>query len=331
MASLVFIDTNILLDFYRVRGKRNALSILERIDENHDKIITCRQIEIEFKKNRQGVILESAGALKLPDFNSLTLPAILAEKQAAAGIEKRKREIKQRIESLRKSMDSLMKHPSRNDPVFQVAQRLFKSRSSLNLTHANPINVQIGERAAERFKLGHPPRKDKNPTMGDSINWEWIVECAKEKSRDVVLVSRDGDYGNSDIGLVNDWLLTEFKERCGKKLNLTLTPLLSEGFKSARIAVSKKEVAAETAQLAQIFVSDVFPSYVKGISEGLRQLYGGDTITNLYKQALAEAIPKINLGQIAFPTVAEAMSKVAFPSAFSSLPNLSKESKETDE
>jgi hypothetical protein len=50
--TLIFIDTNILLDFYRVRGREGDLSILDHIDENHDLIITTSQVEMEFKKNR---------------------------------------------------------------------------------------------------------------------------------------------------------------------------------------------------------------------------------------------------------------------------------------
>ncbi|MDO8703509.1 MAG: PIN domain-containing protein [Sulfuricaulis sp.] len=66
MDALIFIDTNIFLDFYRYPQGSAVLPILGYIDGNHDKIITGNQIEMEFKKNRQKVILESIGFLKGP-------------------------------------------------------------------------------------------------------------------------------------------------------------------------------------------------------------------------------------------------------------------------
>ncbi len=82
---LVFIDTNIFLDFYRVRGREGGLSILQHIDDNLDRFITTNQVEMEFKKNRQRVILESEKVFKLPNFEGLQLAAFLAEsKQSKA-------------------------------------------------------------------------------------------------------------------------------------------------------------------------------------------------------------------------------------------------------
>lgn len=70
--ALVFIDTNILLDFYRVRGWEGGLTVLNHITESVDRIITGNQIEMEFKRNRQKVILEALGKTKGPDWGALT-------------------------------------------------------------------------------------------------------------------------------------------------------------------------------------------------------------------------------------------------------------------
>jgi predicted nucleic acid-binding protein len=51
MAALIFIDTNIYLDFYRYRGGSDtSFSILKHFDENHDRIIITSEIEMEYKK-----------------------------------------------------------------------------------------------------------------------------------------------------------------------------------------------------------------------------------------------------------------------------------------
>ena len=57
---LVFIDTNIFLDFYRTQGTRQkGLSVLDHLKDNYDRFITSSQVEMEFKKNRQLVIIDA--------------------------------------------------------------------------------------------------------------------------------------------------------------------------------------------------------------------------------------------------------------------------------
>lgn len=63
MSSLVFIDTNIYLDFYRY-GNDVSLSLLDHVDKNHDRIITTAEVEMEYKKNRQKVILDALSTIK---------------------------------------------------------------------------------------------------------------------------------------------------------------------------------------------------------------------------------------------------------------------------
>jgi rRNA-processing protein FCF1 len=62
---LIVVDTNILLDFYNVRGRESGLSILKHIDDNRDRFITTNQVEMEFKKNRQRVIVDSLATVEL--------------------------------------------------------------------------------------------------------------------------------------------------------------------------------------------------------------------------------------------------------------------------
>ncbi len=93
MDALIFIDTNILLDFYRIRGGEVGLSLLKHIDGNHGRIITGNQVEMEYKKNRQHVILRSLRDLKMPDWTGLTPPAFVAAAQPARQIAKSKDKI----------------------------------------------------------------------------------------------------------------------------------------------------------------------------------------------------------------------------------------------
>ena len=79
MSALLFIDTNILLDFYRYPRGSAILDVLGHIDKNHDKIITSTRVEMEYKKNRQKVIIKSIPDKKGPKWDSYKLPVILSE------------------------------------------------------------------------------------------------------------------------------------------------------------------------------------------------------------------------------------------------------------
>src|SRR5690606_22634600 len=119
----------------------------------------------------------------------------------------------------------VLKEPSKHDPVYKVAQRLFRQKTPLNLSRDAKVRFEIRRLARKRFLLGYPPRKDSDLSIGDAINWEWIVRCAQTSGNDVVIVSRDQDYGVrfADRPIINDWLLQEFKERVSRRRRLVLT------------------------------------------------------------------------------------------------------------
>ena len=248
--TLLFIDTNILLDFYRQVG-RESLSILRHIDQHHDRIITTRQVEMEFKKNRHSVIAKSLAELKSPNWGGLEqLPAYLASSRQASGLSTGRKKIGELVQTItKKHVPRVVEKPTQHDPVYQAAQRLFKANTSYGLSLSKEKEQKNVFRLAwRRFLLGYPPRKADDTSIGDGMNWEWVVDCAKRASADVVIVSRDSDYGinlKGDNAYINDWLAQEFKERVSKRRNVTLTNRLSDGFKRASIQVTKKEAADE--------------------------------------------------------------------------------------
>ncbi len=246
MAQLIFIDTNIFLDFYRARGQESDLSILERIDSNHKRIICTYQVEMEYKKNRQKVINDSLKEIKLG--TQISVPAYLRASKPNSAITTSEKSLKKQISIVRDRVTKSLSSPSTSDPVFKCAQRLFKASDPCHLTRTMDIRYEIRELAEKRFKLGYPPRKKNDTSMGDAVNWEWIVHCAEECSDDIIVVSRDGDYGESlggDSTFINDWLKQEFKQRVSKSRNIALTTRLTLAFKNAGIRVSAKEEAQE--------------------------------------------------------------------------------------
>ena len=254
--TLLFIDTNVFLDFYRQVGRESNLSILKHVGHHHDRIITTRQVEMEFKKNRPRVIADSLAAIKAPDWGGLRLPAYLSN--SASGLSTGRERIKELVETIQQRGRRVFEKPTRNDTVYKVVQRLFKANTPYSLSLSKEKEQKKAVRLAwRRFLLGYPPRKATDTSIGDAVNWEWIVDCAKQANANVVIVSRDSDYGvhlKGDGVYINDWLRQEFKERVNRRRNVTLTDRLSEGLKQISIKVTKKEVEAEEEFLQRLSV-----------------------------------------------------------------------------
>ena len=70
MDHLIFVDTNILLDFYRAKNEA-SLKLLHHLDKLHECLITSYQVEMEFQ-NRQEVLKKSYNELKPPE--TITVP-----------------------------------------------------------------------------------------------------------------------------------------------------------------------------------------------------------------------------------------------------------------
>jgi predicted nucleic acid-binding protein len=298
---LLFIDTNILLDFYRARNEQN-LTLLDRIDAVQDRVITTYQVEMEFKKNRQKAIIESSNALKISD--QVSTPAYLTNHKSLKAARKRLKDTQEMIDRVRQSLHLALFQPTSHDPVYKVVQRLFSCRSPFNLTRDNEMRYSLRRLAFKRFILGYPPRKSNDTSIGDAINWEWIVTCATPAKRDVVIVSRDSDYGVAfgNEAYVNDWLLREFKQRVSKQGLVVLTPKLSEALKYLAQPVTAQEVAGESelianATQARVISRDALSAFLEALAEK-RTVSPGDAwpevveaVRTAWKPVLKDPLP----------------------------------------
>ena len=75
-----------------------------------------------------------------------------------------------------------------------------------------------------------------------------MIHCAKENAAELVIVSRDSDYGISygENNYVNDDLRQEFSERVSQKRKLLLYQKLSDALKHFERPVTKQEQEAES-------------------------------------------------------------------------------------
>lgn len=244
LRKLLFVDANIWLDFYRARGDA-GLSLLEHLDKLSEHIIVTHQLEMEFKKNRQLAIIEGINELKAP--TGLQRPGLLSDAKAVQAIGNSIRSAEKKVRALRARLQKSLEDPSLHDDVYKVAQRIFKKKDKLVLRIDDPIRHKIRRKAFRRFMLGCPPRKRNDTSIGDALNWEWMVHCADEQNSELVIVSRDSDYGVTfgKVSYLNDHLRQEFSERVSRKRGILLYSRLSEALKHFAINVTSDEEEVE--------------------------------------------------------------------------------------
>ena len=241
---LLFIDTNIWLDFYRARGDA-GLKLLNHVEAIKDRVIVTYQLESEFKTNRQKVLQESWANLKAPD--GLGLPNIVADAKTTKILSKDMKDAKKRVESLRKKLVRVIAKPTLHDPVYKICQRIFHRKDDITLTRSNDLRHVIRRKAFRRFLHGCPPRKRQAVSIGDAFNWEWMVHCATERNAELVIVTRDSDFGITigDESYINDHLKQEFQERVSKKRKILLCCRLTDALKHFNVKITTKDVQAE--------------------------------------------------------------------------------------
>lgn len=246
---VLFLDTNILLDFYRSRTEA-GLSLLQHIDSIKDRVIITYQVEMEFKKHWQSAILESFNALKPPAH--IPRPGLFSDAATVRALKGDIEKAEKRVKKLRTRLRNAFLKPTTHDPVYKVVQRLFLKRDELSLSRDLKARFSIRRLAFKRFILGYPPRKQGDTSIGDSINWEWIVHCAQQTPAEVVIVSRDSDFGVTleNESFLNDWLVQEFKARTSIKRQIRLYSRLSEALKLFELPVTPEE-EKEEAEIAQ--------------------------------------------------------------------------------
>ena len=246
---LLFIDTNIFLDFYQMRGGQVANDQLKQLDGLRSRIITSHQVEMEYKKNRQKVIIETLGNIKSPKQDTKITSPILLDSKAVEIIHRNVDDVEKQQKKLKNQIDKILRNPNRNDPVYKWTQKLFKTKSELNLDIDTNKDKLIRREAWRRFMLGRPPRKNDDTSIGDAVNWEWIIDCAERRNDDVIIVSRDSDFGitHGKEVFINDWLRQEFKERVNQRKNITLTNRLTDALKKLKIPVTEEQIKEEQA------------------------------------------------------------------------------------
>ena len=241
---LLFVDANIWLDFYRARTEA-ALSLLRHLEAISGQIIVTYQLEMEVKKNRQNAIVE--GLRDLKSLEQIKRPGLFSDAREFKKIQGILKAVDARVKKLRDRYNKALRNPTVHDPVFKIYQRIFHKEDSLALHRQDKKRHVIKRQAFRRFILGCPPRKNSDTSIGDAVNWEWMIDCAIIRKAELVIVSRDSDYGITIDGtsLINDHLAQEFSERVSKKRKVILFTKLSDALKLLSVHVTSQEEQEE--------------------------------------------------------------------------------------
>jgi hypothetical protein len=199
--------------------------------------------------------------LPKPDEIRGEIPAFLREDEAAHEIDENKSAIKKQIKKVRTVLEQAIFEPSQHDPIYQCLQKLFAADCSYHLTRTKHVRSHVLSLAHERFALGYPPRKAGDRSCGDAVNWEWIICCANDSKRDIIVVSRDHDYGYTinKKPVLNNWLSCEFANRVGNAQEIALMDHMTAAFKEAKIQVSAEQEKEE---------KDIIEERTKAIERG---------------------------------------------------------------
>jgi hypothetical protein len=197
----LFIDTNVLLGFYRFTDddikKLGKLEDLIVKTKAVNLLVTEQQVQ-EFYRNRDNVIKQGLDQVKL---SKLSLPKIFSEHDEYNNIIIGFKELSEKLKQIR--LDTIDKALKQDLVADAIVKRIF----------SKPIetSVEILEKARSRMDIGNPPGK--NGSLGDAINWEILLESLDELS-DIHIISDDGDYRSPlDDKSINTFLSDEWWKR----------------------------------------------------------------------------------------------------------------------
>lgn len=230
---LVFIDTNVLLDLYDI-PVGPAVEALDRLEAHKDDLVTSEQGRREFLRNRDRVLLRDLRDLQVP--GEARLPCILGDLEAAQALSDARRHYADALDDLVHAVRNLLVDPVSGDRVAEAAVKLFDPPGAWHLApddgpHAD-VYETVYDTALRRHRRGDPPRKRQSTSIGDAIHWTWCLEAAKRSGRDLVVATRDRDFGTTQAGrsLPDPLLVDDFRHHGPEGRSLRLTTHLDEVF-----------------------------------------------------------------------------------------------------
>lgn len=201
----VFIDTNILLNFFHF--SKDELDALNNVFASHEhgaaKVHLTKQVCDEFRRNRENKIKDALKRFKEVSY-AAQLPSFMKDYAEYNSIRKLSAELQQLTKSIMEKVEADI--TARQLLADKLIEGIFNRPDILETTQ------ELYVTASMRMAIGNPPGK-KN-SIGDAINWSVLLQAVPNQE-DLHVISEDGDYYsciNEDVAhpfLKDEWKKTK--------------------------------------------------------------------------------------------------------------------------
>lgn len=200
----IFIDTNILLNFYHFTN--DDLDALNKVFVSHSQgsitLHLTEQVRDEFMRNREGKLQDA-----LKRFRALSLsaqfPYFMKVYDEYSQLQDLTSKFKAKYTDIsRKAEDDIKSNSLRAD---HLIKNIFDKSNAL------VTDDEIYQKAKMRMEIGNPPGK--TGSIGDAINWLLLLANVPN-GNDLYLITEDSDFYSSDIideSEINPFLANEWQ------------------------------------------------------------------------------------------------------------------------
>ena len=200
----LFIDTNVFLSFYHfTKDDLEEIQKLVVLIDNEDVTLwLTEQVKDEFARNRESKLHEAMKKLR-DQQKKAQFPQICKGYEEFKEICNLQKEYQDLLTSLvNKVADDVYKRTLKADTQISF---LFEKAKFIS------TSKELASRAQHRVSIGNPPGK--NGSLGDSINWEALLENL-DSGENLYLIADDKDYYSMlDNSKIKDFLYDEWREK----------------------------------------------------------------------------------------------------------------------
>lgn len=230
----VFIDTNILLNFFHYTN--DELDALNDVFATHEHgsatVHLTEQVYNEFIRNRENKIKDALKRFKDVKF-FLQFPSFMNGYEEYGEI----RALSEKLKELHASILDKITNDIENYTL--AADRLIGD--ILESSELLKIDEKVFNKGNMRVALGNPPGK--NGSLGDAINWVLLLESVPE-GEDIHIISEDGDYYSAlSDAKPHPFLANEWKNKKNGALLVyrTLSSFMKEHFDGVAFSFDKEK------------------------------------------------------------------------------------------